>query len=276
MSGCELEQTIFWLDIGKKLFHWVYLSTGVISQWKYDSRRFSVLNYTKHWTTLLNLVLILLYASGSTMDFPKVPCNLNDYMILWNQNLVNASYGLQQCISINCMGYILIHLGASNDCFLKKSDEVSKCTSQAYLRNKIPLHSLKLWGQTESIFLCWFWKACKLLIMCSPLIYIYICVSCIFLKNNGIKVSELGASLACDRYTHEIPKISHTNHTPVVAQCVELQQKNVIPEREAWSCFSGSWHCCWNASSSLGASGAHHCLSHYQAVVPEGADCHCN
>lgn len=43
---------------------------------------------------LLNLVLILLYAPGWTMDFPKVPYNLNDYMILWNQNSVNASYSL--------------------------------------------------------------------------------------------------------------------------------------------------------------------------------------
>lgn len=36
VSGCELEDNIFWLDIRKKLFLRVYLSTGVISQWKCD------------------------------------------------------------------------------------------------------------------------------------------------------------------------------------------------------------------------------------------------
>lgn len=73
-------------------------------------------------------------------------------------------------------------------------------------------------------------------------------------ENNGIKVSEPGASLACDRYSHEISQISHRNHShwlrPSAWKC---NRKSAIPEREAQSCSSadGSWHCYWNGSSSL-------------------------
>lgn len=66
--------------------------------------------------------------------------------------------------------------------------------------------------------------------MWSIVTYIYLYVRYVLFpntrdENSGIKVSEPEASLACDRYIHEISKISHRNHALVVAQCMEMQQK---------------------------------------------------
>lgn len=176
------------------------------------------------------------------------------------------------------MGHILIHLGASNDSFLWKSNEVSKCTSQAYLRNKILLLSLKLWGQTESIFLCWFWKAYKLLIVCSTVIflYIYVCEPHIP-QTQGMKIMGWkSVNLEHLLYVTDIPMRSPKSHIEITPQ--------LWPS--VWNCNRKMWFLRGRHRAALWvlalllkwlispwASGAHHCLSHCQAVVPGGADC---
>lgn len=96
-------------------------------------------------------------------------------------------------ININCVGCILIHLGASNDSFFWKSVAVSNCTSQTYFRNKIPPHSLKSWGQTKPIFLYWFGKTYKLVIKSRGLLWpIYTCMWGTYCsQTQGMKVMGL-------------------------------------------------------------------------------------